>query len=99
MVREADVTIPTYALKEVGVASTKAFSCQILSLANLSIEIGKMTNSISKKDYNKNLKILKLLPIKIKKLIKNFTPEAKKIAKKLSQSDTCYLLEGILYTQ
>ena len=49
MVREADVTIPTYADKEVGVASTKAFTCQILSLANLSIEIGKMTNSISKK--------------------------------------------------
>ena len=29
MVREADVTIPTYADKEVGVASTKAFTCQI----------------------------------------------------------------------
>ena len=60
-----------------------------MSLANLSIEIGKMTNSISKKDYNKNLAILKLLPIKLKKLINDFTPEAKKIAKKLSQSDTC----------
>ena len=98
MVREADVTIPTYADKEVGVASTKAFTCQILSLANLSIEIGKMTNSISKKDYNKNLAILKLLPIKLKKLINDFTPEAKKIAKKLSQSDTCYFIgRNIVY--
>ena len=98
MVREADVTIPTYADKEVGVASTKAFTCQILSLANLSIEIGKMTNSISKKDYNKNLAILKLLPIKLKKLINYFTPEAKKIAKKLSQSDTCYFIgRNIVY--
>ena len=98
MVREADVTIPTYADKEVGVASTKAFTCQILSLANLSIEIGKMTNAISKKDYNKNLTILKLLPIKLKKLINDFTPEAKKIAKKLSQSDTCYFIgRNIVY--
>ncbi len=98
MVREADVTIPTYADKEVGVASTKAFTCQILSLANLSIEIGKMTNSLSKKEYNKNLTILKLLPTKLKKLINDFTPEAKKIAKKLSQSDTCYFIgRNIVY--
>lgn len=81
MVREADVTIPTYALKEVGVASTKAFTCQILSLANLSIEIGKMTNAITIRDYNKNIKILKLLPSKLKKLVKDFTSDAKKFQK------------------
>ena len=33
MVREAEVTIPTYAQKEVGVASTKAFTCQITKLS------------------------------------------------------------------
>ena len=98
MVREADVTIPTYALKEVGVASTKAFTCQILSLANLSIEIGKMTNAITIRDYNKNIKILKLLPSKLKKLVKDFTSDAKKISKKLSQSDTCYFIgRNIVY--
>ena len=98
MVREADITIPTYASKEVGVASTKAFTCQILSLANLAIQIGKMTNSISKRDYNKNLKILKLLPNRLKRLIKDFTPEAKKIANKLSHSDTCYFIgRNIVY--
>ena len=92
MVREADVTIPTYALKEVGVASTKAFTCQVLSLANLSLEVAKMNKTISNSDYKKNLKILNTLPDKLKKLIKDFSPAAKYLAKKMSLVNSCYFL-------
>jgi glucosamine--fructose-6-phosphate aminotransferase (isomerizing) len=92
MVREADVTIPTYAQKEVGVASTKAFTCQILSLANLSLEVGKMNKVISHIDYKKNIKILNLLPVKLKNLIKDFTPIAKYLAKKISLVNSCYFI-------
>ena len=92
MVREADVTIPTYAQKEVGVASTKAFTCQILSLANLSLEVGKMNKVISNIDYKKNIKILNLLPLKLKNLIKDFTPIAKYLAKKISLVNSCYFI-------
>ena len=92
MVREADVTIPTYAQKEVGVASTKAFTCQILSLANLSLEVGKMNKVISHIDYKKNIKILNLLPLKLKNLIKDFTPIAKYLAKKISLVNSCYFI-------
>ncbi len=92
MVREADVTIPTYALKEVGVASTKAFTCQVLSLANLSLEVAKMNKTISNSDYKKNLKILNTLPDKLKKLIKDFSPTAKYLAKKMSLVNSCYFL-------
>ncbi len=92
MVREADVTIPTYALKEIGVASTKAFTCQVLSLANLSLEVGKMNNFLSNVEYKKNMKILNLLPIKLKNLIKDFSPIAKYLAKKISLVNSCYFL-------
>ena len=92
MVREADVTIPTYAQKEVGVASTKAFTCQILSLANLSLEVGKMNKVISHIDYKKNIKTLNLLPVKLKNLIKDFTPIAKYLAKKISLVNSCYFI-------
>ncbi len=92
MVREADVTIPTYALKEVGVASTKAFTCQVLSLANLSLEVGRMNKNLSNLDYKKNMKILRLLPVKLKKLIKDFSPTAKYLAKKISLVNSCYFL-------
>ena len=92
MVREADVTIPTYAQKEVGVASTKAFTCQVLSLANLSLEVGRMNKVISHLAYKKNIKILNLLPIKLKNLIKDFTPIAKYLAKKISLVNSCYFI-------
>jgi len=92
MVREADVTIPTYALREIGVASTKAFTCQILSLANLSLELGKMNKVLSNSEYKKNIKILNLMPAKLKKLIKDFSPIAKNLAKKISLTSSCYFL-------
>ena len=92
MVREADVTIPTYAQKEVGVASTKAFTCQVLSLANLSLEVGRMNKVISHIAYKKNIKILNLLPIKLKNLIRDFTPIAKYLAKKISLVNSCYFV-------
>ena len=58
MVREAEVTIPTYAQKEVGVASTKAFTCQLLSLANLALEVGRMEKTISNQIYKMNIGLL-----------------------------------------
>ena len=92
MVREADLTIPTYAQKEIGVASTKAFTCQILSLANLSLHIGRIDKSISASQYNKFHKSLKSLPIKLSKLINDFTPIAKKISKKITSANSCYFI-------
>ena len=92
MVREADLTIPTYAQKEIGVASTKAFTCQILSLANLSLHIGRIDKSISASQYNKFHKSLKSLPIKLSKLINDFTPIAKKISKKITLANSCYFI-------
>ena len=92
MVREADVTIPTYAQKEVGVASTKAFTCQVLSLANLSLEVGKMNKTIPNLEYKKNMKLLFSLPAKLKKLITDFTPVSKYLAKKISLINSCYFI-------
>ena len=92
MVREAEVTIPTYAQKEVGVASTKAFTCQLLSLANLALEVGKMEKTISNQIYKMNIGLLTKLPYKIEKLIKEFTPSAKFISKKLAQANACYFI-------
>ena len=92
MVREAEVTIPTYAQKEVGVASTKAFTCQLLSLANLALEVGKMEKTITNQTYKMNINLLNKLPLKIEKLIKEFTPSDKIISKKLSESNACYFI-------
>ncbi|MDE3116054.1 MAG: glutamine--fructose-6-phosphate transaminase (isomerizing), partial [Pseudomonadota bacterium] len=39
--READIVLPTFAGPEIGVASTKAFTCQLTALAALAIAAGK----------------------------------------------------------
>ena len=45
--RESDVVFPTLAGPEIGVASTKAFTCQLATLASLSIASGKARGVIS----------------------------------------------------
>ena len=45
--REVDVTFPTYAGPEIGVASTKAFTAQLGALASLAIGLGRVKNTIN----------------------------------------------------
>jgi glucosamine--fructose-6-phosphate aminotransferase (isomerizing) len=45
--READVTLPTLAGPEIGVASTKAFTCQLSVLASLAVAAAKARGTIS----------------------------------------------------
>jgi len=45
--RESDAVLPTLAGPEIGVASTKAFTCQLAALACLAIALGKARGTIS----------------------------------------------------
>jgi glucosamine--fructose-6-phosphate aminotransferase (isomerizing) len=48
--READIVLPTYAGPEIGVASTKAFTCQLASLASFAIAAGVARGTLSESD-------------------------------------------------
>ena len=45
--READIVLPTFAGPEIGVASTKAFTCQLAALAALAIGAGRARKTLS----------------------------------------------------
>lgn len=45
--READIVLPIFAGPEIGVASTKAFTCQLAALAALAIAAGRARGTIS----------------------------------------------------
>jgi glucosamine--fructose-6-phosphate aminotransferase (isomerizing) len=47
MARESDLVAPTLAGPEIGVASTKAFTCQLAALAALAIAFGRARNTLS----------------------------------------------------
>ena len=56
--RESDVIFPTLAGREIGVASTKAFTCQLAVLACLAIAAGRARNVLSRDDERKLVRAL-----------------------------------------
>ncbi|WP_416678741.1 glutamine--fructose-6-phosphate transaminase (isomerizing) [Candidatus Pseudothioglobus sp. Uisw_016] len=62
LTRLSDLTFLTHAGPEIGVASTKAFTTQLVSLALLTCTIGKLKNIINKKQEKKIIDGLKRLP-------------------------------------
>jgi glucosamine--fructose-6-phosphate aminotransferase (isomerizing) len=48
--READIVLPTFAGPEIGVASTKAFTCQLAVLAALAIATGRARGALDEKE-------------------------------------------------
>src|SRR3546814_7592141 len=47
MAREADLLLPTHAGPEIGVASTKAFTCQLAVLAALAVNLARAKNMLA----------------------------------------------------
>lgn len=82
LVRESDLVIMTKAGTEIGVASTKSFTTQLIVLLMIVVEIGKL-NGMSKESEYEIASALKMLPMrinqifeqdqKIKKLAEQFT--------------------------
>ena len=62
LTRLSDLTFLTHAGPEIGVASTKAFSTQLVALALLTCSIGKLKNVINKKQEKEIVDGLKRLP-------------------------------------
>jgi glucosamine--fructose-6-phosphate aminotransferase (isomerizing) len=60
--READVLLPTLAGPEIGVASTKAFTCQLAALASLAVMAGKARGVLSDDDETKLVQALSEVP-------------------------------------
>jgi glucosamine--fructose-6-phosphate aminotransferase (isomerizing) len=60
--RESDLTLRTLAGPEIGVASTKAFTCQLAVLACLTLALANMRNSLPPDRLNDLASKLRLLP-------------------------------------
>jgi len=60
--READVVLATHAGPEIGVASTKAFTCQLTVLAALAIAIGRARGTVSPNEEKTHVAHLTSVP-------------------------------------
>lgn len=60
--RESELSLPILAGTEIGVASTKAFTCQLVALASLALEAARQRNQISETDLVKAQQELHAIP-------------------------------------
>jgi glucosamine--fructose-6-phosphate aminotransferase (isomerizing) len=95
--RESDVVLPTLAGPEIGVASTKAFTCQLATLACLTIGLGRARGTISR-DQEKDLtQALASVPRHISSLL-NGEATYERLAHDLAKAkDVLYLGRGVSY--
>ena len=97
MCRNSDASLKIYAGPEIGVASTKAFTCQLVVLACLAINIGVSNGSLTKEQEKEYVQSLLSIP----RLISNTLDKEDEIidmAHGLSDiSTTLYLGRGQMY--
>ncbi len=95
--RETDGTVYTHAGPEIGVASTKAFTTQIVALHLLAIYLGQIRGTLAADAARPHLDALTQLPLLIEQALK-CEPVTEDIAKRFYQrSDFLYLGRGINY--
>ena len=95
--RESDVIFPTIAGPEIGVASTKAFTCQLSVLASLAVAAGRQRNILSAQDEQKLVRALTEVPRFMVEALK-LEPQIERLARNLSKaSDILYLGRGSSY--
>lgn len=68
--RESDQVFYTWAGPEISVASTKAYTTQLISLYMLALYMAELKNTICEDDYKNYIKDIKLLPDKIREILK-----------------------------
>jgi glucosamine--fructose-6-phosphate aminotransferase (isomerizing) len=92
--RESDVVMPTLAGPEIGVASTKAFTCQLAALATLAIAAGRARGVLSESDEKKLVHALIEVPRHMAEALA-LEPQIELLARDLAKSrDVLYLGRG-----
>jgi glucosamine--fructose-6-phosphate aminotransferase (isomerizing) len=95
--RESETVLPTLAGPEIGVASTKAFTCQLMALAALAIAAGRARGELSETDETKLVHALVEVPRLMTEALA-LEPQIEKLARDIAKSqDVLYLGRGTNY--
>ncbi len=95
--READIVLPTLAGPEIGVASTKAFTCQLAALASFAIAAGVARGHLSALDEQRLCASLLEAPRHIADFLKQ-EAQIKAVAEEIAKArDVLYMGRGASY--
>jgi glucosamine--fructose-6-phosphate aminotransferase (isomerizing) len=95
--READGTVYTHAGPEIGVASTKAFTCQLVALHLLAVAIGQARGTLPADDARRLIAELEQLPVGIEHALRA-SDRIRDLSSQIHEHrDFLYLGRGINY--
>lgn len=95
--READLALPILAGREISVASTKAFTCQLMVLALLSLKAAMDRGTLTTKTATERLDALNSLPALVSQALA-VGPQINALANPLSEAhDILFLGRGAMY--
>jgi len=95
--RESETVLPTLAGPEIGVASTKAFTCQLMVLAALAVAAGKARGELSAEDETRLVRALVEVP-RLMSAALALEPQIEKLARDIAKAqDVLYLGRGTSY--
>ncbi|MQW98377.1 glutamine--fructose-6-phosphate transaminase (isomerizing) [Sinorhizobium fredii] len=93
--RESDAVFPILAGPEIGVASTKAFTCQLAVLAALAIGAGRARGTVSEQEEQALVRSLAEMPRVMGQVLNSIQPKIEFLARELSKCrDVLYLGRG-----
>jgi glucosamine--fructose-6-phosphate aminotransferase (isomerizing) len=95
--READGTVYTHAGPEIGVASTKAFTSQLVALQLLALYMAQVRGTLDEDAIRRHIDELLQLPHIIEQAIKASAPMEKVAEKFYNRTDFLFLGRGINY--
>jgi glutamine---fructose-6-phosphate transaminase (isomerizing) len=97
LTREARGSLLTHAGPEIGVASTKAFTSQLVALALLALHLGRLRGTLSAEDCRRHLAELTRIPHLMEQALEG-APAVEELARSLvSARDFLYLGRGVNY--
>ncbi|QOL80655.1 glutamine--fructose-6-phosphate transaminase (isomerizing) [Pseudooceanicola spongiae] len=95
--RESDLALPILAGVEIGVASTKAFSCQLTVLLTLALEAGRQKGTLSDERFETLVASLRALPATLGRALDSNTV-AEELSLQIAEAqDILFLGRGLMY--
>ncbi len=97
MARQADVAVPTLAGPEIGVASTKAFTTQLVVLLTLAVSAGLARGKLSQERAEKILQALREVPALVNQIVQQHD-RLQQLAHEMAEvGDAIFLGRGLLF--
>ena len=97
LVREAAGSLLTHAGPEIGVASTKAFTAQLVALSLLALHLGRLRGALSAEACREELAHLTRIPLQMERAL-GLEPKIEELSRTLKDArDFLYLGRGVNY--